>query len=496
MIRDLRSHLFSHLQALALTEHAKRPTADSVYRLEADSPCLDGLIFGAIFPLTFSVATLIVMFGVLVTINLRLALISMAIVPPLYVWIKIHTRQIGPHVRQTKELESKVSERIYETLSSIRLVKSFAREAFEQTRFRGIADQAMHANIHLGNRESTFSIVIGMMTILGNALVLVAGGIDVLHGVITTGTLLVVIAYLAFIYGPLSAIAQTTANLQRSLASARRVQEVMNIMPEPIAHAAVASSSQASIQGEIRFDEVSFEYSAGRPVLDGISFTAKPGDTIALVGPSGAGKTTLLSLIPRFFENTGGGILIDGVDIREYDLLCLRRNVAVVLQEAVLISGSVMDNLRYGRLDATDEEIYAAAIAANAHDFIVALPQGYGTDLGERGGTLSGGQRQRLSIARAFLKDAPILILDEPTAALDTISEMMVLDALTRLRQGRTTFVIAHRLSTVREADRIIVMEKGRIVADGTDEELFASCDLYRQLWQKLRDTEQSLSYS
>jgi ATP-binding cassette, subfamily B, bacterial len=491
MIRDLRQHMFAHMQALALAEHAKMPTADSVYRLEADSPCLDGLIFGAVFPLTFSVVTLAVMFSVLLTINARLALISMAIAPPLYIWIRIHTREIKPHVEYTKELESKVSQRLYESFSAIRLIKSFAREAFEQKRFTGVAEEAMHANIHLGKRESTFSIVIGILTILGNAFVLVAGGIAVIHGAITVGTLLVVLAYLAFVYGPLSAIAQTTGNLQRALTSARRVQEIIKIAPEPIGHAGAVGMD--CFGGTVRFESVGFAYSHGRPVLQDVSFTAHAGETIALVGRSGAGKTTLASLLPRFYEVTSGKILIDGVDVRDYGLAALRNKIAVVLQEAVLMSGSVLENLRYGKIDASDQEIYAAARAANAHEFISALPQEYDTDLGQAGSLLSGGQRQRLSIARAFLKDAPILILDEPTAALDAISETMVLDALSRLRCGRTTFIIAHRLSTVREADRILVMDAGCIAAEGSHEQLLESSALYRQLCRNLTNTIRSV---
>jgi ABC-type multidrug transport system fused ATPase/permease subunit len=318
--------------------------------------------------------------------------------------------------------------------------------------------------------------------------VLGAGGVAVIRGSLTLGTLLVVISYLAYVYGPLSAIATTTGSLQRALSSARRVREVFALMPES---AEGEHASPRGIQrGEVKFENVSFHYTDGQAVLKNVSFTARAGETIALAGPSGAGKTTLVSLLPRFYEITSGRILIDGADAREYTLQSLREQMAVVLQEAVVMSGSLHENLRYGRLDASAEEIIAAADAANAHEFISRLPLGYETDLGEAGSGLSGGQRQRLSIARAFLKNAPILILDEPTSALDTISEVLILDALKRLRAGRTTFVIAHRLSTIREADRILVMDGGRIAAEGTHEELLKSNSLYRELCKQLQQTE------
>jgi ATP-binding cassette, subfamily B, bacterial len=491
MICELREQMFAHLQALALTHHAKMPKGDSVYRLESDAPCLDHLIFGGLFPLTFSVVTLVVMFSILVRVHVTLALLSIAVAPPMFLWLRIYTRRVAPRVDQTKKLESKVSQRLYESFSAIQLVKTFARETFERERFVGVAQQAMESNIELGRRESRFSVVIALFTVLGNVIVLGAGGVAVIRGSLTVGGLLVVIAYLGYVYGPLSAIAYTTGNLQRALASARRVRELLAIMPESpdIAPAGAVAPTQMAA-GSVCFEDVSFEYEKGRAVLQHVSFTANPGETVALVGPSGAGKTTLVSLIPRFYELCAGRILIDGIDVRHYTLRALREQTSVVMQEALLLSGSVSDNLRYGRLDATAEEIQAAAAAANAHEFIKRMPGDYNADLGEAGAGLSGGQKQRLSIARAFLKNAPILILDEPTAALDTISEVLVLDALKRLRAGRTTFVIAHRLSTVREADRILVMDQGQIVGQGTDAELLQTCPLYRKLCQQLRETE------
>jgi ABC-type multidrug transport system fused ATPase/permease subunit len=484
MIRDLRKHLFAHFQNLALIQHSKMPKGDSVNRLEADASCVDFLLFGGLFPFGFSLLTLLVMLVVLAQIDLKLALISLVVVPVMFMWLKFHTRRTAPRLDQARRLESKLSERTYETFASIGLVKSFARERYEVERFDGSAKAAMEANIQLGRHGGVFSIVIALLTITGNSLVLVIGGRDVIHGDITLGTLLVVVAYLAFIYGPLSAIAQTTGNLQRALASARRVRESLALTPEP---ADVPGAIEATnVDGEIRFEGVSFHYDNGPQVLTDVSFTARPGETLVFVGPSGAGKSTLASLIARSYEASAGNIRIDDIDIRKYSLRSLRENIAVVHQDVLLTSGSILENLRYGRLDASRDAIESAAKAAHANEFILKLPNGYETNLGESGVGLSGGQRQRLAIARAFLKDAPILILDEPTSALDSISEMLVFDALRQLREGRTTFVIAHRLSTIREADRILVMDNGRIVAEGTDDQLLRTCRLYRQLCAQL----------
>jgi len=309
--------------------------------------------------------------------------------------------------------------------------------------------------------------------------VILAGGLLVLRGGLTVGDLLVALAYLGFVYGPLSGIANTSGTLQEAFASAGRVREVLALAPE--VHEPPNAVAVPRLSGRIEFRNVSFAYD-GQPILREISFSVEPGEFVAIVGPSGSGKTTMVSLLPRFYEAGSGEVLIDGVDVKRYRLATLRDQIAIVLQEAVVLSGSIRDNLRYGKLDATDEEIETAARAANAHAFVTALPGGYDTELGYAGSGISGGQRQRLSMARAFLKNAPILVLDEPTAALDTVSERLVIDALRRLHAGRTTFVIAHRLSTVRNADRILVVDAGRLVAQGTHDTLIHESSLYRSL--------------
>ncbi|HEV3486014.1 MAG TPA: ABC transporter ATP-binding protein, partial [Vicinamibacterales bacterium] len=340
----------------------------------------------------------------------------------------------------------------------------------------------MNARVSLSTREAIFSSVVGNLIVLGSSLVVLVGGLLVLQGTLTTGTLLVAMAYLGFVYGPLAGVANTTGGIQHALAAARRVHETMTLTPEM---EDVGRISSGRVIGRVEFEHVSFAYRE-RPVLEDISFTAEPGQLIAIVGPSGSGKTTLVSLIPRFYQPTSGRVLIDGIDVQEFQLRYLREQTAIVMQDVVVLSGSIRDNIRYGHLGADDAAVEQAARAAHAHEFITALEGGYDAELGEAGAGLSGGQKQRLSIARAFLKDAPILILDEPTAALDAASERLVFDAVRRLRQGRTTFVIAHRLSTVRDADRIIVLHEGRLVAQGTHGTLMTENDLYRGLVDQL----------
>jgi ABC-type multidrug transport system fused ATPase/permease subunit len=428
------------------------------------------------------------MFGVLAAVDMELAFVSLAVVPFLFLWLKFYTKRMQPSALRAKELDSAMVQRLHESLGSIRLVKSYAREDFEQQRFSSAAARALTARLATTKQESFFGVVVTTLTIAGTSLVILVGGMSVLHGRISLGTLLLLIAYLGFVYGPLCGIANTTGALQQAVASARRVRETFALLAEPEDISGAVDAD--GLRGEVVFENVSFSYDPNRPILQDVSFRARPGEMVALVGLSGAGKTTIVSLITRLYDLTAGRILVDGRDIREYRLKSLRRAVAVVLQEAIALAGSVRDNLRYGRLEASDAEIEAAARAANAHDFIVDLKDGYDTMLGEAGSGLSGGQKQRLSVARAFLKDAPILILDEPTAALDTVSEALVIDGLRRLQEGRTTFVIAHRLSTVRSADRILVLDKGRIVGEGTHEQLLVTSPLYARLASQLATPE------
>ena len=484
MVYDLRYKLLDHLQSLGLQHHITTSTGDAIYRIDVDSYSLENLAMSGVFPLASSIITLIVMFTVLVTLDLSVALLSLTVIPFLFLSLRYYANSLSQQEERVKELESGLISRLYEIFSSIRLVKSFAREPLESRRYAEAGRTTMNARIAVTWKQGLFGLMVATTTILGTALVLVVGGVHVMRGQMTVGSLIVVITYLGAVYGPLSAIAFTTGQLQSAVAGARRVRAMLALEPETID--APDAIDATSVNGNVAFDGVSFAYPDGTAVLHDVAFEAKPGQMIAVVGLTGAGKTTLVSLIARFYTPTSGRVLVDGIDVRQYRLRSLREKIAIVPQDAVLFSGTIRDNLRYGKLDATDAEIEAAARAAHAHDFVSRLPKGYDTLVAEAGGGLSGGERQRLSVARAVLKDAPILILDEPTSSLDAISEEIVFAALKRLRAGRTTIVIAHRLSTVRDADAILVLDGGHISAFGRHDELLKSNQLYRRMCARL----------
>jgi len=484
MVYDLRYRLFNHLQALGLHHHVTTSTSDAVYRVDVDAYSIENLVMSGIFPLANAATTLVVMFAILARLDLTIALLSLVVVPFLFVCLRYYMRTLVTREERVKELESKLLDRLYETFSAMRLVKSFARETFEADRYARAGESTMKARIEVTWQQSLFSVAISSITIIGTGLIVVVGGVHVMRGQLKIGELTVVITYLAAFYGPLSAIAHTTGQLQGAIAGAKRVRAMFALTPETVD--APNAIEATGVNGDIRFENVSFTYPSGKDVLHDIDFVARPGEMIALVGLTGAGKTTLVSLIPRFYDTTSGRVVIDGVDVHQYKVRSLREKIAIVLQDPILFQGSVSENLRYGRLDATQDEIVDAAKAAHAHDFIMRLPDGYDTDIAKAGGSLSGGERQRLSIARAVIKNAPILILDEPTSSLDSISEEIVFGALRRLRVGRTTIVIAHRLSTVRDADCILVLDGGRISAKGRHEELLQSSELYRRMCARL----------
>ncbi len=484
VVYTLRAKLLAHLQALPLRHHVLTPTADSVYRLDADAHCVDDLIIGGVFPLALAVLNLGVMFVVLVYVDPTLALLSLVVAPFLYVCLRFYSRTMLERAERVKALESTLIERAFEILSSVAAVKSFTRERHELARFSSSGDDTMRARLRLTWQESLFSVTVTAITLAGTALVLVVGGLHVLNGTLTLGSLLVVIAYLAAVYDPISAIAHSTGSLQQAVVSARRVREIFALTPEVLD--APDGIDASGIEGHIRFDAVSFAYSDQRNVLDTISFEARPGELVALVGLTGAGKSTIASLVPRFFEPRSGRVLINDIDVARYSLQSLREQIGLVPQQPVLFTGTIADNIRYGRLDASDADVEAAARDANLHDFVARLPQGYQTPVQEAGATFSGGERQRIGIARALLKAAPILILDEPTSAVDAISEGAIFDTLRRLRASHTMLVIAHRLSTVRDATRILVLNDGRLVAQGPHHELVTTCELYRRMCARL----------
>ena len=479
MILDFRSDLFQHVQRLSLTFHDQRRTGDFMARINLQSGVVGSVVM-TIPPLAQSLITLVGMFWVASRINLQLALLSLTVVPFLYYSIGYYADRIQPRLQQVKSMEGQSLSIVHEAVSMLRVIIAFGREPYEYQRFRAQGEQAVDARVKLTVRQTLFSLAVNTTTAAGTALVLGFGAHHVMHGRLTVGQLLVIMSYIASVYTPLQTIISTIGSLQEQAVNLQRVFELVDTKPEIVEAPGAVSIARA--RGRLAFEGVAFSYPQRAGTLKDISFEVRPGQTVAIVGPTGAGKSTLVSLIPRFYDPHQGRILLDGADIRTLTLRSLRQQVSLVLQEPLLFSGPIAENIRYGRLEATEAEVIEAAKAANAHEFIMRLPQRYETELGERGSQLSGGERQRIAIARAFLKDAPILILDEPTSAIDSKTEAVILDALDRLMVGRTTFMIAHRLSTIRHADCILVLSRGQLIEQGTHESLLAGGGLYKQL--------------
>ena len=479
MVLDFRSDLFEHAQSLSMAFHDQRRAGGLIYAINFQADGAARLVM-AVPPLAQSAVTLVGMFWIVFHIDRTLALLSLAVVPFLYYSIGHYATHIQGRLHRVRQMEAESLSIIHEAVSMLRVIVAFGREKHEHRRFREQAKQAVEERVGVTVRQTLFSLAVNTTTAAGTALVLVFGAHRAMQGRLTPGELVVVLSYIAAVYQPLEAISTTIGSLQDVFITLRGAFNLLDT--EPDIRDAPGAADIGRAKGRIQFKHVHFSYSKRTATLTDVSFDARPGQVVAIVGPTGAGKSTLVSLIPRFYAPRRGQILLDRKDVSEITLASLRRQISVVLQEPLLFSGTVAENIRYGRLEASMEEVVEAAKAANAHDFIDQLPDGYETQIGERGVNLSGGERQRISVARAFLKDAPILILDEPTSAIDSRTESVILDALDRLMVGRTTFMIAHRLSTIHRADQILVMDQGRIVERGTHEELLAANGVYRQL--------------
>ncbi len=479
MVLDFRSDLFEHAQRLSFAYHDNGRAGKVIFAINNMGGAISQMIM-IVPPVVQSLLTLVGMFGIVLMMSWKLALLSMVIVPFLYFSVAHYMKRIQPQLRVVRGMEAEMLSMIHEAMSMLRVVVAFGTEQHEHRRFRDHGVRTVGERVKLTVRQTTFSLGVNFMTAVGTALVLGVGASQVIRGELTVGELLVVMAYIAAVYAPLETLSTTAGSLQQisiSLEAAFNLLDTRSdIQEDPAAHAIGRS------HGRVVFENVHFSYEGRKDTLKDISLEVQSGQLIAVVGPTGAGKTTLVSLLPRFYDPKEGRVLLDGEDIRQIKLRSLREQFSLVLQDPLLFSMTIADNIRYGRFDASMEEIMEAARAANAHDFIMRLPQQYETKLGERGAKLSGGERQRVSVARAFLKDAPILILDEPTSAIDPKTEAVILDAIDRLMVGRTTFMIAHRLSTLRHADLILVLNQGEIVERGRHEELIALDGLYKQL--------------
>lgn len=479
LILSFRAKLFAHAQRLPLQYHERAGVSASLYRIYHDAAAIKAIPIDGLIPLLSASLMFIGMIYVTMMIDWQLGLTALAVAPPLVVL----TRRYGGRLRrkwaEVKAIEASNIGMVQEVLGAFRLIKTFGREEYESRRFLNRAATCTQGHIQIAVLGSRFDFFSSLTMSIGTAIVLFIGVQHVQGGKLTLGELLMVMAYLAQIYGPLETATKKVAELQAALASTERALALLDEPCETLEHPHARALTRA--RGAVAFQNVSFGYEAGRPVLRHSTFEVAPGTRVGIIGATGAGKTTLIHLLTRMYDPTEGRILLDGIDLREYRLADLRRQFAIVLQEPLLFSTTIADNIAYGRPDASLKDIMAAARAAHAHEFIMALPEGYQTQVGERGVRLSGGERQRVSLARAFLRDAPILILDEPTSSLDMGTEAEIVQAMESLMQGRTTFLIAHRHSTLQHCDLRIVIEKGRLsIVEPRDTETKHAVNLHR----------------
>lgn len=467
LVLNLRAQVFRHVQRLSLSYHEAKGTADSTYRILQDASSIQDILINGVIPLTSACVMLAGLLYVIARLDFELVLVALAISPFLLLFSWLYRGRLRSQWRQLKNVESSVMSIAQEVLGTLRVVKAFAREEREQERFVRQSSEGVRARMRLSFLYRQLGFLIGLTAAGGQAAVLLIGMRHVQSGTLTLGELLMVMAYLRRLYDPLKTGTQKVTNLQASLASAERVFGLLDEAPDVVERPDARPVSRAT--GRMAFCDVSFGYAKDRPALRRISFDVGPGTRVCIVGASGAGKTTLVNLMTRFYDPTAGRILLDAIDLRDYKLADLRNQFAIVLQESVLFSTSIAENIAYARPNASHQEIVSAARAANAHEFIMSLPLGYDTKVGERGMSLSGGERQRIALARAFLKDAPILILDEPTSSVDLRSEAAIMEAMERLMRNRTAFMIAHRPSTLKIFDLFVRMDGGQLVGVTSD---------------------------
>ena len=462
LVLNFRAQMFGHVQRLSLSYHEAKGAADSTYRILRDASSIQEILIDGLIPLFSAGLLLAGLLYITARLDRTLILVALGISPFLILFSRHYRGRLRSQWRELKDVESSVMSSAQEVLATLRVVKAFGGEEQEQQRFVRRSNKGVKAKMHLAFLQRQLNFLVGLTLAVGQAVVLFIGMRHVQSHVLTLGELLVVMTYLRRLYDPLKTSTQKAADLQSALASAERVFHLLDEAPDVAERPNARPLSRA--EGRVSFCDVSFGYAKDRPVLQGISFEVQPGTGVHILGASGAGKTTLMNLLIRFYDPTAGSILLDGTDLRDYKLADLRNQFAIVLQEPVLFSTSIAENIAYADTRASREEIVRAAAAANAHDFIVNLPQGYEAKVGERGMCLSGGERQRIALARAFLKDAPILILDEPTSSVDVRSEAANMEAVERLMRNRTTFIIAHRLSTLKRCDQLVGIEGGRLV--------------------------------
>jgi ATP-binding cassette subfamily B protein len=463
LVHDLRGQLLWHVQRLSLAFHERRGPTDTAYRIQYDAAAIQNILIHGLLPIVSSAFGFVAMLYVTAQINWRLAIVALILSPVLWLLAHNSSRKVRNGYDEVRELDSSAMLVLHETLAAVRVVKAFGREVHEDELFRRKSRQRMTEQIRLASIQASFHVLIGFAIALGTAAALMIGVRQVQTGAITVGELLLIMAYIAQLYEPLRNISGKIPELQAAISSVRRAFSLLDETPEPSENPSILPVKR--VAGHFIFSNVSFQYTNGRRVLNNISCEVQPGTRVGIAGPSGSGKTTLINMLTRFYDPVEGYISLDGVDLRNYRLADLRQQYSIVLQEPMLFSTTIAANIAYARPEASRAEVVNAAKMAAAHEFIERLPKGYETPIGEAGRTLSGGERQRLAIARAFLKDAPVLILDEPTSAVDLNTEQRIIEALEDLMRGRTTFMIAHRLSTLEKCDQVLVLRGGRLLS-------------------------------
>ena len=492
VMHDLRRTLYSHVQRLSLSYHDHKQTGDLISRVTSDIDAVQSFVASGLLGALVSSLTLAGMVGVMFCINWRFTLIALSVAPVLFAVVYSYTRRIKRASREVRKKDGEIVSVIQEVLTSIRVVKAFAREEYEQRRLEEESLESVEIALRARGMKAKLSPLVEIIVALGTSMVLWFGARMVLNGTLSSGTLIVFIFYLGKMYKPMQDLSKMTDSYSKAAVGYERIREILETNNE--VRDLPGARQALPFHGRIEFDRVCFAYELGSSVLRNVSFVIEPGQAAALVGPTGAGKTTIISLIPRFYELGSGSVKIDGRDIRSFTQKSLRQQISFVLQETILFHGPVWYNIAYGKPGASRVEILRAAELANAHEFIEKMPEGYDTIVGERGVTLSGGQRQRIAIARAVIRNSPILIMDEPSSGLDAGSEKLVFEALERLMEGKTSIVIAHRLSTIRRAGIILVVKDGTIVENGRHEQLLHSGGLYAQLYELQFREEENLT--
>ena len=482
MVYALRRELFTHLQTLSLGFHTHARSGDLLTKIAGDTNTLKDVFADSILKFTSYVLTVAGMLAILAAIDWKIGVIALATLPFLGYSLLHLYRKTKLSVKTQKRQEGKVASRMSEVLQAVPLVQAFARERYETEQFDAVTQETVRESIRVARLEAAATRSSEIITALGTAAAVLFGAFQVLQGRMLPGDLVLVVGYLTSMYKPIRQLAKLSTDFSKAMASAERISEILDIEPEIVDRPDALPAK--GLRGEIVFRDVSFDYGDGRDVLRNVSFAVAPGQRLALVGVSGAGKSTIVSLILRLYEPQQGAILIDGRDIRQYRRASLRRHIGLVLQQSILFGATIRENIAYGKPRATSQEIEAAARAANADEFIRELEHGYDTVIGERGATLSGGQRQRIAIARALIRDAPILILDEPMTGLDGESEGKVREALDRLTAGKTSVIVTHDLQSVADADQVLVLDGGSVVDRGTHAELVERSGRYRELYE------------